>query len=192
MAHWIKFTVSNKLDKTEQVKLYKCVTHSVGASLIHVSHIQTRKGSKETSFYHVLSDRNQHVYVIPLVRDLTLREGHDLAHKLHAQFAQLNFILDYSQTASALMVKTHIEDPYNLQEILDVWGKAQHTTWQQNLLDKGWRYGVHMSQKQKTHPWLQPWESLPQAARDHNIQAVEKLIDVLKHAGYQIVKIPQA
>lgn len=192
MAHWIKFTVNNKLDKSHRLNLYKCVLTCLGRNLIHVTEIQTEKGKHESSFYHVVTSRNQHEYVIPLVRDLTLKEGHDLARKLHDQFAQVNFILDYSQYVHQLPVKTHVHDPYNIQEILDVWGKAQHATWQQDLLDKGWRYGVAMSQKQKTHPWLQPWESLPQAARDHNIQSVENLLTILKQSGYQIVKIPQA
>lgn len=191
MAHWIKFTVNHKLDKAHRLNLYKCVRSCVSHNLMHVTQIQTVKGHQESGFYHVETRRQQHEYVIPLVRDLTMKEGHDLAHKLHAQFTDVNWILDYSQHAHQLPVP-QISDPYNLQDILDVWGKAQHDAWQQDLLERGWRYGVKMSQSQKTHPWLQPWESLPQVARARNMQAVEKLIDVLKHAGYQIVKIPQA
>lgn len=191
MAHWIKLTVNQVLDKPHRLAVYKCVRDCVGSHMLHVTEIQTKQGKSDTHFYHAETDRKQHEYVIPLVRDLSIKEGHDLAHKLHEALQQVNWILDYSQTSHQLPAP-HIQDPHNLQEILDVWGKAQHASWQQDLLSRGWRYGIKMSQSQKTHPWLQPWESLPPAARTHNIQAVEKLIDVLSHAGYQIVKIPQA
>jgi len=62
----------------------------------------------------------------------------------------------------------------------------------QHKLNQRWRYGVNISMKHRTHPWLQPYESLPEQARSPHTQAVKDLLDILNQFGYTIKQIPQA
>lgn len=185
-------TVPHALDRHMRKKWLSCVTTHVPTGLIAVTEILTTQGTKSSSFYHKLNARKQHEYVIPLVRDLLQHEVLAILESWHTQYQDSDFQLDWSQPDHTPETPVHDVPDLRMRDMLDTWAKMQHQAWCKNLHDKGWQYGVLMSVKHKTHPWLQPWEGLPEVARDPHTQAVKNLLKVLDDFGYMIKQKPQA
>ena len=43
--------------------------------------------------------------------------------------------------------------------------KFNHNRWVSNKINEGWRWGSHYSSKNKTHPALKDWDTLPESHR---------------------------
>ena len=43
--------------------------------------------------------------------------------------------------------------------------KFNHNRWVANKINEGWRWGSHYSSKNKTHPALKDWDTLPESHR---------------------------
>ncbi|ASC73744.1 uncharacterized protein XM38_047160 [Halomicronema hongdechloris C2206] len=67
-----------------------------------------------------------------------------------------------------------------------------HDHWAQALLGLGWRYGTRLNAAERTHPYLCPFEQLPEAVQEQQLQVY---LDNLKTAvalGYRIEAQPVA
>jgi hypothetical protein len=187
MNSWIKLTVAKKLDAQNRKLWYKCVQQNTPSGLLHHTQLPDQHDVKSTSYYHKSLPSGAQTYVIPLVRDLVHHEVYKISHAWDACFPHTDFVIDYSQPADHTVPITHADIPeHKIAQVMDAWCKAQHNTWMQDKLDKGWSYGTHLSVKNKTHPWLQPWESLPPQAQSPHMQAVKDLLKILTEFGYSI------
>ena len=192
MSHWIKLTVRKPLSSEQKKHWYACVQQHLPSGMLHHTQIKQGDHVQDSSYYHKQTESGAHTYVIPLVRDLDQSEIHKVAHAWDAQFADVDFRIDYSQPTDHVGQMPPDVPEQKIEQVMHTWAKQQHAVWMADLIEKGWRYGVVMSTKQKTHPWLQPWESLPDSAQQPRIKAVKDLCDILTQFGYKIVQIPQA
>jgi hypothetical protein len=191
LSAYVQIIVPQQLTPTEFKLWYDCVEQNTPSGLTVSTSLSTGAHSTQSKFYSKKTANNKHAYVIPLARDLDQSELHAVLKAWCAAYTQGDFLLDYSQHTGIQAPSTSVTQQ-RLDQILDAWGKQQHAKWTQAQVDKGWRYGVTMSTKHKTHPWLMPWESLPAQARAHNLTAMQDLFQVLEQFGMTLAQKPQA
>ena len=64
-----------------------------------------------------------------------------------------------------------------------------HVCWMNERLSAGWVFGEGpKSLEKKTHPWLVPWNDLPEIARENERQLLRDLPAILQDAGLHIVR----
>lgn len=187
MSAHVTLITPEPLDNKNRRSWFSCVKDHTPDGLIASTEIPHESGVKSSTYYVKKTANQKHAHVIPLVRDLQPHEVHEILKAWCVKYPEGDFTLDYSQQL------THDVNPdqvltHRWDEILDAWGKQQHAKWVSRKQQAGWRYGVRMSVKHKTHPWIQPWESLPASARDLNVQGVKDLMHILKQFGYQITQ----
>lgn len=192
MTSWIKLKVGKKLGSSDVKSWYACVRDHVPSGLLYHTKLPSQEENLESSYYHKQVASGAHTYVIPLVRDLVHHEVYQIAQAWDKQFPEQDFIIDYSQPQDHVQPQTPDVPESKIAQVMDAWCKRQHDNWMQDKLDKGWRYGTQISVKQKTHPWIQPYESLPGDARLPHMQAVKDLVQLLQDFGYVIKQKPQA
>jgi hypothetical protein len=192
MSSWIKLTVVKPLDATQRRNWYACVRDQVPDGLLHHSDIPHGGSTQQSRYYHKPLRSGAHTYVIPLVRDLVHHEVYEISHAWDKKFPDVDFVIDYSQPVDHVAPVTPDVPAHKIAQVMDAWCKRQHDAWMQDKLDQGWRYGVRVSMKDRTHPWIQPYESLPEQARTPHMQAVKDLLAILNDFGYMIKQKPQA
>lgn len=192
MASWIKLVVKQPLDQNTRRAWYACVQAHTPSGLLHHTELPAQAEVKSSSYYHKQLTTGNHAYVVPLVRDLVHHEVYQIAHAWDAEFPDVDFVINYSQPADHVMPTRSDVPDQKIAQVMDAWCKRQHDAWMQDKLAQGWRYGVNMSMKERTHPWIQPYESLPEQARQPHMQAVKDLLEILGDFGYTIKQRPQA
>lgn len=186
MTSWIKLVVLKPLDQNTRKAWYACVQDEVPSGVLYHTEIPEKQQVKMSSYYHKQMTNGNHAYVIPLVRDLVHHEVYQIAHAWDHKFPDADFVIDYSQpTDHVIPAGTDVPD-HKIAQVLDAWCKRQHDAWMQDKLNKGWRYGIKVSMKDHTHPWIQPWESLPHVAKKPHTQAAQDLLDLMMDFGYTI------
>lgn len=184
--------VKQPLDQKMRRAWYACVQANVPSGLLHHTELPEQAEVKSSSYYHKQLTTGNHAYVVPLVRDLVHHEVYQIAHVWDKKFAEADFVIDYSQSVDHVVPQGADVPDHKIAHVMDAWAKQQHEAWMQDKLDQGWRYGVRVSMKERTHPWIQPYESLPEVARMPHTQAVKDLLKILNDFGYTIKQKPQA
>lgn len=185
MASYVRIIVTQQLSKQQLVLWYHTVEKSLPSGLIGETQLSPDTYSK---FYAKRLSNNKHTYVVPLVRDLDAYEVHQLLEQWCRAYPQGDFIFDYSQAVEHSVPKLADLSEQKIAQAMEAWSKQQHQKWMQDRMEQGWRYGTVISVKDRTHPWLQPWESLPLGAKQHNLQACKDLVKCLQDFGYTIVQ----
>jgi hypothetical protein len=72
---------------------------------------------------------------------------------------------------------------------LEVLARDEHERWYRERTKSGWVHGVPRDDKRKHHPFLLPWEQLPEMEREKNRDSVRDLPRVLADAGLQVVRL---
>ena len=183
--------VKQPLDAEQRKLWYACVHAQAPQGVLFHTQIPQKGELTNSSYYHKKL-KNCHEYVIPLLRDLVHHEVYQIAHGWDSKFPDSDFIIDYSQPADHVPPTDTDVPAHKISQVLDAWGKQEHDVWMQDKLDKGWRYGIKLSVKDRTHPWIQPWESLPEQARETKTESVKKLLHLLDDFGYVIKQKPEA
>jgi hypothetical protein len=188
MTAYIKLVVTQELAPKTYALWYHTVEQSLPSGMISQTEISPGKLSR---LYRKQTPKGQHCYVIPLVRDLDSSEIYQTVEAWNQAWPKGDFVIDWSQPvgihAPSLDMATH-----KIEQALESWAKTQHQRWMSQHLKDGWRFGVKLSTRDRTHPWLQPWESLPPQAQATNLQAARDLLDALGQFGYTVVQKTQA
>jgi hypothetical protein len=187
MASYVRIIVAHKLPKKQSVLWYTTVHNILPSGMISQTQLTPDTYSK---FYMKRLSDKRYTYIIPLVRDLNAHEVHEILQAWSKSYPVEDFILDYSQPVEHNIPVLADISQQNIAQAIESWSKQQHQKWMQDKMQQGWRFGIVLSIKNKTHPWLQPWESLPHAAKQNNLQACKDLVDCLKQFGYTIVQQP--
>lgn len=185
MASYVRIIVSQNLPRSQFVLWFNTVEKTLASGLIGETQLRPDTYSK---FYSKKLGKNRRTYVVPLVRDLDASEVHQLLQAWNKAYPQGDFVFDYSQPVEHMQPQTQDLPDQKIAQVMEAWSKQQHQKWMQDHMHRGWRFGTNISVTNKTHPWLQPWESLPQAAKDKNMQACKDLLEQLHEYGYTIVQ----
>lgn len=185
MASYVRIIVPQKLSRSQFVLWFNTVDKTLPSGLIGQTQLRPDTYSK---FYSKKLGNNRHTYVVPLVRDLDASEIHQLLKAWNQAYPDGDFVLDYSQPVEHMSTPAQDLPDQKIAKVMEDWSKQQHQKWMQDHMQRGWRFGTNLSVTNKTHPWLQPWESLPQIAKDKNMQACRDLLKTLHDYGYTVVQ----
>lgn len=189
MTAYVRLIVPAKLPKQQFALWYHVVETQLPTGLIGQAHLKPGVFSK---FYCKQTAKGDWSYVVPLVRNLDASEIYHLVQAWNQQYPQGDFIIDHSQSSQQTLLPPLSVEDKKIEQVLHSWGKLQHNRWMDSHIKDGWRYGVKISLKDRTHPWLQPWESLPESARQSNIQGAKDLVRLLNDFGYAMIQKPTA
>ena len=191
MTAYVQIIVPNEFTPQQIKTWFSTVQDNVPSGLIGSTSLQQKGETRESKFFHKQTANGKHAYVIPLVRDLDASEVHSILKKWCELYSEGDFTFDYSQSEGIQHAPPPSLEQHKIDQVLDAWAKHQHQAWMKRHTEQGWRYGVKLSSRDKTHPWLQPWESLPPRARELNVHGVKDLLKILNDFGYTIVQKPQ-
>lgn len=106
------------------------------------------------------------LYIIPLVRHLTAQEAERIVEG-YMRITDHDFEIE---TSNVYRADADFMDPWDFEIVMDEGAKSTieesyirqaHNEWIQEMISKGYRYGLNMSADQKTHPAMRPWDDLP-------------------------------
>jgi hypothetical protein len=192
MNSYIQLIVPHKLEKEIIKRWFACVEQCLPSGMIGSTTIVVDKKTKETNIYSKVLENKKICYIIPLVRNCDSSEIHELVQHWIKRYPTGDFIIDYSQQDNESTNGSKSIEEKKINEVLDAWAKKEHKRWMDDCIKQGWKYGVKMSTVKKTHPWLQPWEMLPENAKEQKKQSVKDLLKLLNDFGYTIIQKPEA
>lgn len=76
----------------------------------------------------------------------------------------------------------------SFEKILEVLSESVHDQWMAGRIAGGWKYGPERNDKKKEHPFLIPYEDLPESEKEYDRQTVIATLTRLLKNGYQIIK----
>ncbi len=186
MSSSISLYVPNKLTTNDAKSWFKCVQNCLPTGLIGNTRLYSTKDTKESNFFSRKTKNGKWCYVIPLVRDITTSEIHELVQTWNKTYPDGDFLIDYTQPSQDPQVRPSTIETQKINDICDQWAKVQHNKWVQGLTEKGWKFGIKISTQNKTHPLMQPWEQLPTYAKQTHLDAIQDLLKILDNQGYTL------
>ena len=127
--------------------------------------------------------------MVPLSRDLKDSEVEPIIQMFSAEASVGDWDVEVSSAeADHLTDKTALSvTDEKFTELCSAWAKRQHDEWMKDRTEAGWRYGMTISNKNKTHPLLRPWHELPEQFRKVDHTQPQSLLDLLNDQGYAVI-----
>lgn len=189
MTAYIQIIVPRELAREQIDTWFSVVKDNLPSGMIGSTPLPIKDQTKSSNYYHKITNNKKHSYFIPLTRDLDLSEIHQVVESWCQAYPEGDFLIDYSQSPG-LRPQVNSLEAGKIAEVLHSWAKHQHQQWMNKRLQQGFKYGTSIDIKNRTHPWIQPWESLPPAARESRLDDAKDLLQILDQFGYEIVQKP--
>lgn len=114
-------------------------------------------------------DEMPHGYVVPLIRDIDSDEALFIVAAWEYLYKgdfniELSNQFDTADPEDIEDIELDIEESLRQQVITDM-NKWEHNRWVDQMVSEGWRCGSYYNSKQKTHPAMKNWDSLPESHR---------------------------
>ena len=188
IARHITLEVEEPLDKAEiRSWLDSVVEHAPSGTVATVQQVNEKGSPVAVALVH-REVRKCHRYIVPLTRDLSDDEIKGIVEAFASKHKDLDFDVCTQEThLSALHQGKMSVEQERHHELGMTMAKQRHTDWMRDRTESGWRYGVKMSQKDKTHPLLRPWEDLPERFRKPDLDGPQSVVDALSDQGYTVV-----
>ena len=139
-------------------------------------------GDDESNSFMLASQGEDYLYMIPLVRHLTEEEAERIVEG-YMRVAEHDFEIETSNVYRANADFGHpFEYDIQMDEgaklvLNDSYARQAHNQWIQSMTDKGYRYGLKLNLKEKTHPAMRPWDELPKEYRRLPESSDKELLD---------------
>ena len=123
-------------------------------------------GDDDTTSLMLGMQEVEYLYILPLVRHLTADEAEHIVEG-YMRVTEHDFEIETSNVYRADADFGHpFEYDINLDEnaretIHMAMERQNHNKWIQEQQQKGWRFGLNLDLKEKTHPAMRPWDDLP-------------------------------
>lgn len=76
----------------------------------------------------------------------------------------------------------------DLVEFTEALARNVHEVWAAGRIAEGWTYGAERNDTLKHHPYLVPYDNLPEAEREYDRRTAMETVRVIVGLGYEIVK----
>ena len=142
----------------------------------------TIMGDDETNSFVLAAQDQDMIYRIPLVRHLTSQEAETIVEG-YMRITEHDFQIETSNVYRANSDLGHpFEDDFQIEEgakstLQDSYARQAHNEWIQEMTNKGFRYGLGLNIKEKTHPAIRPYDDLPESYRKMPQMTSRKLLD---------------
>ena len=167
--HHIQLRTNTELSKDQAVTWYSIVEEFGPQDIIY----NYPQGEEFVGLEYGICDScdMMHIYTVPLLRDMTQEEAQFIVAVLDHKF-DIDFNIELSSQFDAAVMGNFVNSVDELEiddevkeEALKGMSKWSHNRWLDTQLSEGWRYGSYFNSKQKTHPALRDWDSLPESHR---------------------------
>ena len=81
-----------------------------------------------------------------------------------------------------------VDLPEELQQLVERVAKNVHEVWAQSRLSQGWVYGPERNDALKTHPYLIPYEDLPEVEKQYDRDTAVGTLKLIMKLGFRISK----
>lgn len=182
--HHIELKTSEPLPKGVPALWAKTVNAAGPNGVMGETDILQGRELLSVKFYCVKGKSGYH-YVIPLTRDLEESEADTIANAWAYVYPKGDFVINWSQRDS---VDHKIETVQHrvTDSIVELAAKTYHNRWQQDKINEGWNFGHKLDARNRKHPMLQPWESLPEKYKVQERERFRTLLRVLEGLNLKI------
>lgn len=124
----------------------------------------------------------QYLYIVSLVRHLTANEANKIVEG-YMRITDHDFEIESSNVYRADADLGHpfemdIQIAQEARNVLaDAYKRQAHNEWIKEMTDKGYRYGLNMSARERTHPAMRPWDDLPKEYQRTPDKSDQQLLD---------------
>ena len=184
---FIQLSVKEPLDKLQKAAWMASVKATAPSGVVATVQTVNDKGSLKSVCMVYKEGKNRHVYQIPLTRNLAPDEVEKIVDDFAAR-VDIDFDIETSESRMELSTRKGISlnDARHI-ELCIALAKSRHEKWIKDHLDSGWRFGLKVDTKEKTHPLLRPWDQLPDHFKQPNLDEPQAFFDLLDHQGYVII-----
>ena len=81
-----------------------------------------------------------------------------------------------------------VQLPEELKKLSELLAKNVHETWSEARMKEGWRFGPERNDAAKEHPWLIPFEELPDSEKAYDRITAEGTLKLILSLGFKITK----
>jgi hypothetical protein len=191
ITRFVALVVPEPLDQEVAKDWYHCVVDKAPYGIVSVMQTTTDKGGlKSVSMVHRETDK-KHYYMIPITRDLLEREAENIVDAFSEDHPDVDFDIEATIMPTRFGDKKEPKIDVDKEEYLTLcaeFSKTQHEKWVRDHADDGWRYGVAVDPKEKTHPLMRSWDQLPDRHKKIDTDVPQKLLDLLSRHGYAVVQ----
>ena len=78
--------------------------------------------------------------------------------------------------------------PREILELTEMLSRNAHEVWARQRMADGWTHGPVRDDARKQHPWLVPYETLPESEKQYDRNAAMETVKVILALGYRIEK----
>ena len=83
---------------------------------------------------------------------------------------------------------TDVKLPIEMEELVEKMSKNVHEVWAATRISQGWTYGNQRNDELKTHPFLIPYEELPEEEREYDRNTSIGTLKLIIKLGFRICK----
>jgi hypothetical protein len=134
------------------------------------------------------------IYEIPLSRDLVEKEIQPIIFAWTAYFPKGDFDIETSavkvneathrnKSTDAIEIKER-----DMEDLCHLLAKHNHGRWCADREKNGWKFGLKLNEKEKTHPMIRPWANLPETYKSIDYDLPQVVINLLNDFGYVVVR----
>ena len=139
-------------------------------------------GDDESNSFMFAMQAEDYIYMVPLVRHLTEMEAEKIVEG-YMRVSEHDFDIETSNVYRANADLAHpFETDYQISVdaknvLKDAYARQSHNQWIQGKMREGYRYGLKLNLKEKTHPAMRPWDDLPKEYRRLPESSDKELLD---------------
>lgn len=139
-------------------------------------------GDDESNSFMFAMQAEDYIYMVPLVRHLTEQEAEKIVEG-YMRVSEHDFDIETSNVYRANADLAHpFETDYQISVdaknvLKDAYARQSHNQWIQGKMREGYRYGLKLNLKEKTHPAMRPWDDLPKEYRRLPESSDKELLD---------------
>lgn len=183
---FIQLKTDAPLAKEDAVAWYHCVKNLAPSGVLTSVQTTNPQGEPDVVFMvHKQTKGGTHYYVIPLTRDLTEEEVAVIESAYpegEIETSSEEIVSARQGPADAVVID---EDDYN--HLCVTLAKHQHQRWYEERSLAGWSFGLVISESNKQHPLMRPWEQLPEQYRKVDYELPHLFMNMLVEQGYVVV-----
>jgi hypothetical protein len=165
--HHIQLKTPEQIDYESAVRWYQTVKQYAPPNITYAY----QKDDNFITMEYGISEGEEfpHTYVVPLTRDITAEEAQFVVAAWEFMYDG-DFDIELSSTYNQGLlgdIDNNIIsiDPELKETAIVEMRKWHHNRWLHEKLREGWRYGLYLNSREKTHPALREWDSLTEGHR---------------------------
>lgn len=190
--HHIRLITDDKIPNAKATLFLKTVEKVGPDNIINSMQVYDKVGGiVEVMLRHYQDYNGDHVYEVPLKRNLEITECEKIIFVWDKLFKDEDFIIETSTPYTKTGIPEKEDDIISrdkFAEMCEKLSKEKHNRWLQARIDKGWRFATRFSNKDKTHPMLRDWDSLPSEYKQVDKQSPSLFLDMLDEFGFTVLK----